>query len=310
MNALILGVPALALVLFQHGCDFESMVQDSQRYREDFQYTFNFKPGGSLVVENFNGPVEILSWEKDAVQITGTKYASTQDTLREIRIETKAEGNTVRAYTVRPEGWRGNMGARYSIRVPRAVQLERIVSSNGQIRVEDIDGSANLRTSNAAIRVHKLTGRLEATTSNGGIDADSLDNDATVRTSNGSVRLERVNGSAQAQTSNASITVAMARPKAGQSMTFGTSNGSIDLSFENLAGPLRASTSNSSITVRLPGSAKADVRASTSNASITSELEVTTRGAFGKGHMEGTVNGGGPLVDLTTTNASIRLLRM
>jgi len=93
-------------------------------------------------------------------------------------------------------------------------------------------------------------------------------------------------------------------------MTFGTSNGSIDLSFENLAGPLRASTSNSSITVRLPGSAKADVRASTSNASITSELEVTTRGAFGKGHMEGTVNGGGPLVDLTTTNASIRLLRM
>ena len=66
------------------------------------------------------------------------------------------------------------MGAKYFIRVPRQVQLERINSSNGQIRVEDIQGNAHLETSNGGIRLRQFEGRLDARTSNGPVEADSI----------------------------------------------------------------------------------------------------------------------------------------
>jgi len=37
--------------------------------------------------------------------------------LKEIKIETKADDNSVTIRTIRPTGWHGNAGAKYSIRV-------------------------------------------------------------------------------------------------------------------------------------------------------------------------------------------------
>jgi DUF4097 and DUF4098 domain-containing protein YvlB len=90
-----------------------------------------------------------------------------------------------------------------------------------------------------------------------------------------------------------------------------TSNGSVELSVEDLRNnDVVVSTSNASITVRLPGSVSANVKASTSNASITNEFEDTFKGRSGKRSLEGTIGAGGPLLDLSTSNGSIKLLRM
>ena len=301
----------LAVLPFQWGCELEEWV-DSDRYREDFQYTHALKPGGRLSLDNFNGSVEILSWEKDAVQISGTKYASTESDLKELRIETVAEEGSVRIRTVRPSSRPRNMGAKYFIRLPRKVELERIASSNGSIRVEDLEGSARLETSNGAIRMRKLAGRLEARTSNGSIEGDDLACEGTLRTSNGAVRLTQVRGALEASTSNGSIHARFARLSPQRPLRFDSSNGSIDLGFEALEGnELRVHTSNSSITVRLPAAAKAQLRAQTSHGTITSDFDVTVRsGAMGKDRLEGDLGGGGALVDLSSANGSIRILRL
>ena len=301
----------LASLLLLSGCELDGFL-DSDRFREDFQYTYDLKPGGRLTLENFNGSVEILGWEKASVQIAGTKHAGTESDLKELKIETTAQEGSVRIRTVRPSGRYRNMGARYFIRVPRQVELERIATSNGSIRVEDIEGNARLETSNGAVRIRKLAGRLDVRTSNGSIEGDEVASDAVLRTSNGPIRLTQASGSMDAATSNSSINARFAKLSPQKPLRFGSSNGSIDVAFEALAGnELRASTSNSSITVRLPASVNAQLRADTSHGSITSDFNVTVRsGTMGKDHLEGQIGEGGPLVQLSTSNGAIRVLRL
>jgi DUF4097 and DUF4098 domain-containing protein YvlB len=305
----VLAVAALATVPLQVACDFESFADNSDRFKEDFQYSFDLKPGGRLSVETFNGSVEILSWEKDSVQITGTKYAHHEEDLKDLKIETKNTPDSVEVRVVRPTG-RFNMGAKFFIRVPQRVDLERIASSNGAIRVEEIQGNARLETSNGGIRLRKVNGRLEAKTSNSSIEANDLETDAVLRTSNGSIQLDHVKGAVEANTSNSRIQAVMFSPKPQAPLRFETSNGSIDLNFDTLQGnPVRATTSNSSITLRVPPNIKAALRASTSNSSISSDIDVVTHGDISKSHLEGDINGGGPLVQLSTSNGSIRIVK-
>ena len=307
MRANILALAALAVVPFEVACDCENWADNSDRFREDFQYSYDLKPGGRVSVDTFNGSVEVLSWEKNTVQITGSKYAARQEDLK---IETKADSGSVQLRTVHPMSRRGNMGAKYFLRVPQRVDLETIHSSNGTIRVEDIEGNVRLETSNGTIRMRKLRGRVDAKTSNGTIEGDDLVGEAVLRTSNGAIRIDRVQGGIEATTSNGSIHAAVSKPKPGQPLRFESSNGSIDLAIAELANnEVRASTNNSSITLRAPASIKALLRASTSNSSITSELDVVTRGTLGKNHLEGEINGGGPLIQLSTSNGSIKLLK-
>lgn len=311
MRIPFLAFAALSVVPLQIGCDIEGLGGLSDRFREDFQYTYDLKPGGRLTVENYNGPIEILGWEKNTVQITGTKYASRQDVLKDVKIEARASGDLVSVRTVRPVmQWHGGAGAKYLIRVPRQVQLERISSSNGQIRVEDIQGAARLDTSNGAIRLRMIEGRLDARTSNGAIEGDSLTGDVTLRTSNGGIRLDRVAGALDATTSNGGIHIRLGKPKPNEPVKVGSSNGSIELEVEALDNnEIRASSSNATITLRLPAAIKARLRASTSNSSISSDFDVTTRGTMNKNHLEGEINGGGPLIDVSTSNGHIRILK-
>jgi hypothetical protein len=74
---------------------------------------------------------------------------------------------------------------------------------------------------------------------------------------------------------------------------------------------VHASTSNSSITVRLPADAGASVSAHTSNSSITCDFDVSVHGGeISKHRLEGVIGKGGPLLDLGTSNGSIKILRM
>lgn len=301
---------ALPLCVVSAGCDLEDVLAGSARFREDFHYAYPLKAGGRLALENFNGSVEILSWEKEEVRITGVKYARTEADLRELKIEVSSAADAIRIRTVRPAERRGSMGARYVVRVPRQVELERVLNANGSIRLEEIRGSSRLETSNGSISLRRIEGPVEAKTSNASITADRLAGDAVLRTSNGSIRLDRLEGTLEAVTSNAGITVRMAEPAPRRPIRLETSNGSIELTLDDLKeNEVRARTSNASITLRLPASVKARVKADTTNGSIHSDFQLLTR-AVGKNHLEGEIGGGGPLVQLTTSNGSIHVLRM
>ena len=315
MKTAVRLTPLSASFLLLSGCVFVGADWhdgDRERYKEDFHKSFPLQPGGSVSVENSNGSIEIAGWDQNTVEINGTKYASTEGLLSELRVEMTGSAGSVQVRTIRPtEIWHGNAGVRYSLRVPKKVLLDRISSSNGAIRVEDIQGNANLHSSNGAIRITRMAGALEAGTSNGRIEVRDLDGDANLRTSNGTIDADASSGSFEAHTSNGRLEARLMNPSVRRAVRLESSNGHIELRIDGREVPeVRAHTSNSPVVVYLPGSTNARVQARTTHGSITSEFDgLRTGGMRRERELDGTIGSGGPLVELESTNGSIKILR-
>ena len=300
---------ALPLVLILAGCEDFDLDAGVNRYHQDFHFSYPLSAGGSVQLENRNGSVEISGWDKNEVEIDGTKYANTESRMNEIKIDVVASPASVSIRTISPLDRLGSYGARYVIHVPRRAELGNIVSSNGAIRVSAIDGKAYLRTSNGSIHAAQTQGLLDIQTSNGSVELSEVSGDTTVHTSNGGIRGDLKKGRFDAKTSNGPIDVRLLEADSNP-VRLVSSNGHITLSMESPR-EVRADTSNSSITVRLPGTAAVNLRANTSNASITTDFDVTMHGSINTRHrLEGTIGAGGPLVDLGTTNGSIRVMKL
>ena len=308
MRTVLRWVPLVLAVALLAACEDFDMGGVFDRYREDFHYTYPLNAGGTLEVENNNGSIEISGWDQNTIDITGSKFAGSEERMKEIRIDVQHTPESVRVRTVPPLDRHGNYGARYVIHVPRRAMLASIVSSNGSIRVDGINSQAHLKTSNGGIRATGIDGGLDAQTSNGSMEISDVSGDTTLRTSNGGIRADVKRGSFAAVTTNGSITARLINPDS-KPVRLESSNGHIDLTLD-AAREVHAETSNSSIVVRLPASAGATLRAHTSNSSITSDFDVTAHGMLSKHRLEGNIGSGGPLLDLGTSNGSIRILRL
>ncbi len=305
---LILPALAAGLVVLA-GCDYEDF-GGFERYHEDFHYNYPLKAGGRLAVDSFNGSVEVSVWDQETVDISGTKYARSQEETADLKIEIDHTSDSVSIRAIRPSMSmrHGNYGAKFAIKVPHGVVLDHLTTSNGGIRTSDGVGPARLKTSNGHVEVSRLKGPLNAETSNGPVELQDIDGAADVHTSNGHIRAEGIRGSLDATTSNSSIHAML--EKVDGSVRAQSSNGSIDLTLPpSTQSAVRAHTSNSGITLHLPGEVNARLSAGTSNSSITTDFEMRMRGEISKHHIEGTLGNGGPLIDLSTSNGPIRILK-
>ena len=201
-------------VLFLAGCDIEAMAP-GPREQEEFQMNFPLLSVGRLLIENYNGSVEITGWDQESVEIHGTKFANTKEQLKEVRIDGSAvSADSVIVQTVPQMARRGNTGAHYVIGLPRCVQLERITSSNGSARVDGREGPAKIQTSNGAVRIGQHKGNLD-----------------------------EAFGSLDTSTSNGSIVATLAETPADKTQRFTTTNGGIELTVKSrLLSDLRVST--------------------------------------------------------------------
>ena len=124
-------IPALVLLA---GCEFED-VAGFGRYHEDFHYNYPLKAGGRLTVESFNGSIEVSPWDQENVDISGTKYARTQDDMADIKIEIDHSSGAVSIRATRPMSRHGNHGAKFAIKVPRSVAFLDELPLNGTGKV-------------------------------------------------------------------------------------------------------------------------------------------------------------------------------
>ncbi|HEV3198421.1 MAG TPA: DUF4097 family beta strand repeat-containing protein [Bryobacteraceae bacterium] len=304
-----LVLPALAAgLLCLTACDFTDL-GDMERFNRDFHYSHTLSPNGRLLVETFNGSVEISGWDQNTVDISGTKYGPSQQAADDLKVNIDNGPDSVSIRVLRPSERRNNQGARFVIKVPRSAVLDRIITSNGAIRTADGSGPARFRTSNGPIHVTGLRGPLDAQSSNGPVELLNLDGDVVAHTSNGRIHAEHLNGTLEATTSNSGIHADISR--ADRPVRVETSNGPVDLTLpDGFNRDARVSTNNSSITLHLPAVVNAHVVARTSNSSISTDFDVRMQGEFSKNHMDATIGSGGALLDLSTSNGNIRLLKM
>jgi len=299
----------LPMLLGLAGCDLEDFA--GPRYNQDFHYSYPLQAGGRLSLDTFNGAVDVSSWDQNTVDISGTKYGPTQSAADALRIDVVNTPGSVEIRVARPTEFRGSRGARFRVKVPRKTVLEQITTSNGPIQIMGGAGPARLRTSNGPVHVEDVDGDVDSRTSNGSVDVMDVSGEVVAHTSNGRIRVDNVRGGVQAQTSNGSIAAIVAPNQDVRPIRLESSNGGIDLTLPgNFNSGVRAITSNSGITVHMPGPVNARVAARTSNASVSSDFEVRTEGESSKNQMEGVIGNGGPLLDLSTSNGSIRFLRM
>src|SRR5262245_35894015 len=129
MNRLVRTLGVAPFVFALAACDFDFDEGDGARHKEDFHYTYDLKLGSRVELENFNGSVEITGWDRNSVDISGSKYANSEQLLKAIKVEITNTPDSIRIRSIRPMERRSNMGVRYVISVPRKTILDRISSS-------------------------------------------------------------------------------------------------------------------------------------------------------------------------------------
>lgn len=245
---------------------------------ETVERTAALGAGGRVTVETRNGSIEVESWSGTEVQVTARKKARADDTSRalelldEIEIRVEERGGEVRIGVEMPtmrSGWLRDESASVSfrIKIPDDAELEAR-SQNGSIEAREIGGSSRLRTSNGSIKAHGVGGALD------------------VESSNGSIRAYDVHGPVNASTKNGSITAEVTTDDLPEGFRLETTNGSVDLELDaGVAASISARTRNGRVSTDFEGGSQ-DRRRKT--------LDVD-------------LNGGGPRIELESTNGSIRV---
>lgn len=298
---------------------------------ESLQHTFRTVPGGRLVVDVDFGSVEVTSHAADEVVVDVWRKVRARSESREkeflaerpVQFVEENGGLTVRSRKS-GSGWKWDgtsTEGRYRIRVPARFNL-KLETAGGHIHVAELGGEVQASTSGGGLRFARVKGPVIARTSGGSVEVQ--DGEGTQRyttsggrievaggqgtleasTSGGSVKVRDFAGPAELETSGGSITVS----RVGGAVRAGTSGGSITAEVAApVPGSLDLSTSGGGITVRVPETAAFQVDARTSAGGCRSALPVASTGKVKPDRLEGTVNGGGPLMRLRTSAGSIRL---
>ena len=294
----------IAAALILTGCFVDIGDFDDNRFHEDFRATHKLDAGGRFSLVGFNGKVEISTWDRNEVEVAYTKFASTRDRLNDIKVDVATPPGAVEVRAAHRGASRRKGGVTFTIRVPRKCELERVETTNGQIRIDDVEAARmNLFTSNGAVTALRTRGALSVETSNGSIDVPSHEGDARLKSSNGRIEAVVRNGNIEARTSNGKVWLRATGKASDKPMRAESNNGAIEVELDGER-ELLARTSNSSIRVTLPRDANADIRASTSHSSVSTDFSGLTKE---ENRLSGKIGKGGPLVDLQTSNGSISL---
>jgi DUF4097 and DUF4098 domain-containing protein YvlB len=168
-----------------------------------------------VIVETFNGSIDVSSGKSGQVIVEVTKRASGVDqsaahaNLEAIEVSMIQKGNTIHVSAHQAASF-GNLGASAVISVPPSAHVE-LRSSHGRIICEAIGGGVKAATSNGSLEVVDGTGPLDLATTNGRIEIAATDAAVDARTSNGriSFRGSLAKGDHQLKTSNGSIMIAL-----------------------------------------------------------------------------------------------------
>ncbi len=248
--------------------------------KEDFSREIDLGSIKSLSVQTKNGSIEFYGKEGSSITIRGQKrvqgLGNLDEEIKKIIISYDLQGDQLVVKAQAPSDGnfftKSSYGANFVIDLP--TNLFSQVSgntSNGSVKVQNLETALQLHTSNGGIDLRNTKGRIQADTSNGGIDLFQV------------VLKEGTNA---LSTSNGRIEGDIVLPSTG-SCRLHTSNGRID--------------------IRVPASSAFNFIASTSNGSVDfSGLSVLLTQSD-KNRKSGTVNNGGPLLDLATSNGVIRL---
>ncbi|MGH9713788.1 MAG: DUF4097 family beta strand repeat-containing protein [Candidatus Acidiferrales bacterium] len=158
---------------------------------QSFQQVYPLPAGGSFMLENVNGSVQVDGWARDEVEVCAVKTTrdDPQD-LERVQIEVDSQPGQVSVHTLYPKGEGGEVAVEYHVHVPFHVLLGSIGTVNGSVHVRGVEGGGALKSVNGDVEVLDSSGRFSAKTTNGDLHLELRH-----LVEGGPMNIETVNGS-------------------------------------------------------------------------------------------------------------------
>lgn len=256
------------------------------------QWEKTYRVGGrpALAVHTDDGSVTVETWNRPAIGVrivtSGLKIGP-----RGLRVSDEANGDRVTIEAHEPR-WSFSIGStlrsiRVNVSVPRGTDLD-IGTGDGSVVLDHTEGPTRIRTGDGSITAQGVKGDLGFQTGDGTIHGTDLEGRLVAETGDGSIRI------------SGSFT----------KLDVETGDGSIDAAAETGPGPRtgwRFVTGDGSLVLRIPEDFKADLDAHTGDGGISLDFPIEVSGTFTHTTVQGTLNGGGPSLQLKSGNGSIRL---
>jgi hypothetical protein len=276
--------------------------------RETKSFTVTGTP--EVVLDTFDGAIELHSWDRPEVEVEIEKRAMEQRLLDEIKIEAGQQGNVVTVKVTGPTraefrgvtiGMHISPTARLRVTVPRRTNVQA-TSGDGSIRAEAIDGNLRFTTADGSVVGTRLGGTIHIRSGDGAIRLDGATGALDLETDDGSIGIEAKPTTLKAHTGDGSI---RARIEADAVM----------------ADTWELTTSDGSVVLTLPGSFDADLDAETSSGTVRSShplLDDGREARDGEGGgdrrerrrtLRAKIGDGGKLLRIRTGDGSIRIER-
>lgn len=297
-----------------------------------FDRTLQVSGHVDLDVQSGSGNITVHSGDSNSVVIHGHVKASeswfgggglsADEKVKRIEQNPPIEqnGNSIRIGHISDEALRNNISISYDVTVPRDTSLqshtgsgdERITDLNGPVRANS--GSGNLTIGNIAsevranagsgdLQITDVKGRVYTETGSGNIRATGVAGGFDARAGSGDITFEQAgSGSVRAQTGSGNVRL---RNVSG-GVEAGAGSGDV-LVEGKMDSDWRIHTGSGEVEVKLPSDAKFNIDARSSSGNVEVHHPVTMQGALKRNHIEGTVNGGGTLLDISTGSGTIRV---
>lgn len=242
-----------ALAVAAAGCEV-NLNTEGMTSTETRKFEVSGQP--EIVLDTFDGNIEVHSWDRNEVEVEVEKRAMEQSLMDEIQISAQQDGNRIVFKVTGPDrrshgiiiGSHVSPSARLRVAIPRSSNLQA-KSGDGSISVEDISGTVGLDTQDGSVRAVRLAGAIR------------------VRSGDGAIRMEKIEGSLDLETVDGRIELD-AKPTVLRTKT---GDGSIRLQIAPetaMTEDWEVTSGDGSITLTLPSSFNAQLDAETGDGSV------------------------------------------
>lgn len=187
----------------------------AQELREEFHQTYPLKAQGKVSLDNLNGNVRVVTWDREEIKVDAVKRAKKQEYLDLVKIEVDAKADRIRIKSKHTEpksrkDRNNSASVDYVLTVPRQCRLDKISTVNGGVEIENVNGDVEAESVNGPVTATGLAGEVELSTVNGQLKAGlvELKKPVSLKSVNGSVTLAvpaNANANVSADTVNGSI---------------------------------------------------------------------------------------------------------
>ena len=241
-------------------------------YAEEWNKTYQVGNNPSLHVDTNDASIEITQGVSNTI-LCATSGEGVSIGNTGVRVTERQDGDKVDLQVHVPNEWGFRLsmhrGVRVQVQVPPQSTLD-LHSGDGHISVNGVAGQARLDTGDGHINVQDFNGGLQAHTGDGHMSIDGVFTDIDLRTGDGHIDLTVRPGS-----------------KMANGWLIHTSDGRVE--------------------ARLPQDFAAEIYAHTGDGHIQLDVPVTVNGSIENSRIRGKMNGGGPLLEVTTGDGSIHI---